>query len=483
MPGRPISDKLRCWLLGEMEVWRGGGLLSEEQTGRILDGYESPAEAAGRKRSLAVFALMGVAALLVGLAVLLLIAYNWERTPKELKLAGNLTAIAATYGLAFLLRYRWKARLLSEVAFFLGCLLFGAGIWLVAQVFHVQAHFPSGIWLWALGVLPLAICLDTLLLHALLAALLAVWVGCEIIGFPHLGAWLFGRWSHVPNGAYTLPLLALPGVLWAYRQRSPVTLAMYVLVLAWWVVLQPVAWHADQSVVYFIGAAGALFLVLAESHAPGSEMAAPYRNIGVLMCAGILILLSFLDFNMEMQQQRRLGLQDVEVTSLVATVAVAVLGLVTAVLAARVRPTGRAAHADLSDSVGQGLMRHWLPIGMVLLMVGLSLWNALLPVARTRGGWYHVDRGDFRVVVPTVLANVALVTLAIWLMRTGLREDRARPFAAGVILFVAWAVMRYIDLFGDLGGMLGASLMFFLCGAALFGLAMYWRRRKEVRDV
>ena len=52
-----------------------------------------------------------------------------------------------------------------------------------------------------------------------------------------------------------------------------------------------------------------------------------------------------------------------------------------------------------------------------------------------------------------------------------------------VILFVGWAVMRYIDLFGDFGGLLGASLMFFLCGAALFGLVMYWRRRKEVRNV
>jgi hypothetical protein len=43
--------------------------------------------------------------------------------------------------------------------------------------------------------------------------------------------------------------------------------------------------------------------------------------------------------------------------------------------------------------------------------------------------------------------------------------------------------MRYVDLFGDFGGLLGASVMFFLCGAALFGLAIYWRRRKEVADV
>jgi hypothetical protein len=43
-----------------------------------------------------------------------------------------------------------------------------------------------------------------------------------------------------------------------------------------------------------------------------------------------------------------------------------------------------------------------------------------------------------------------------------------------------WAVFRYADLFTGVGGMLGASLMFFLCGAALFGMARFWAHRKEL---
>jgi hypothetical protein len=86
-------------------------------------------------------------------------------------------------------------------------------------------------------------------------------------------------------------------------------------------------------------------------------------------------------------------------------------------------------------------------------------------------------------LIPTVLANVAVIALALWLMQVGLSEDRGLPFTAGVLLFLLWAVLRYIDLFGDFGGMLGASLMFFLCGATLFGVAQYWRRRKGVRHV
>jgi len=50
-----------------------------------------------------------------------------------------------------------------------------------------------------------------------------------------------------------------------------------------------------------------------------------------------------------------------------------------------------------------------------------------------------------------------------------------------VIYFLVWTPCRYADLFGERGGMLGTALMFFLCGAALAGLARFWNRRKAVR--
>jgi hypothetical protein len=83
--------------------------------------------------------------------------------------------------------------------------------------------------------------------------------------------------------------------------------------------------------------------------------------------------------------------------------------------------------------------------------------------------------------LPTVLVNVAMVAGAFWLMQIGLRDDRGRPFSAGVLYFLLWAVLRYVDLFGNLGGMLGAALMFFGCGAVLFAVGRYWQGRKEVR--
>jgi hypothetical protein len=74
-----------------------------------------------------------------------------------------------------------------------------------------------------------------------------------------------------------------------------------------------------------------------------------------------------------------------------------------------------------------------------------------------------------------------MVGFALWLMRVGLREERGQLFAAGIIYFLLWTIFRYIDLFGQYGGILGAALMFFLCGGALFGVARFWGRRKEVQ--
>ena len=40
------------------------------------------------------------------------------------------------------------------------------------------------------------------------------------------------------------------------------------------------------------------------------------------------------------------------------------------------------------------------------------------------------------------------------------------------MLFLTWAVVRYVDLFG-------AAVMFSMCGVGLFSLARFWSQRKE----
>ncbi len=447
MSKRAITAKQRAWLLDELTVWQSDAVVSEQQAHRIAELYEGAGELAEKGRSRAVFVLMAAAATLVGLAALLLIGYNWDDLSREMKLAMVLGVIALTYAAGFSLRYKRNAGTLSENVFFLGCLFYGAGIWLVAQVFHINAHYPDGIWWWAIGVLPFALALETRLLHALLVGLLALWAGQEVLNFGHLGGWLFGRWDFLPNGAYSLPLLALPGIVWAYRKQSVQTLSMYVPLLAWWTVLQVFAWKLGTNPIYFVGSVGALLLVVAEAHKGGSRFAIPYRHYGSLLVGGALVPLSFYDLNKHL-----VG----EWAGLVGPpVLVAVLALTAVVVTQRTIPRRQA-----------------IPLGLVVLM-------ALLPLLTA--GCRSSSCADAAALLPTILVNVAMVSGAFWLMQVGLREDRGRPFGAGVLYFLLWAVLRYVDLFGDFGGMLGAALMFFTCGGALFLVARYWQGRKEVR--
>jgi hypothetical protein len=463
MSKRAITAKQRAWLLDELSLWRRDAIVTEQQAQRIADLYEGAGEMAERGRSRAVFVLMAAAATLVGLAALLLIGYNWDQLDRLTKLAIVLGVIGLTHAAGFFLRYRRNALALSENVFFLGCLFYGAGIWLVAQVFHINAHYPDGIWWWAVGVLPFALCLETRLLHALLVGLLALWAGQEVLNFSHLGGWLFGRWDWLPNGAYSLPLLALPGIVWAYRKQSVQTLGMYIPLLTWWTVLQIFAWRLDSNPIYFIGAVGALLLVAAECHAAGSRFAIPYRYYGSLLVGGVLVPLSFYDFNRHLMPQWR-GL----------VIPPAVLAVLSMAIMLLTRRTGRASAGSVAGSSGAEVVtaRQAIPLGISLLMVLLPM---IAATGRTPSG------AQSAAAMPTLLVNVAMVAGAFWLMQIGLREDRGRPFAAGVLYFLLWSVLRYVDLFVDLGGTLWAAMMVFMCGGALFGVARYWQGRKEVR--
>jgi hypothetical protein len=485
MTKRPLLDRHREWLLEEIGAWRQRELVSAEQAAGILDLYETPHDLADRRRSHAVFVLMSAAALMCGLAVLLLVGYNWEELPRTAKLVMIFGVILGTHAGAFYLRYQQKSPAFSEAVFFLGCLLYGVGIWLVAQVFHLEGHYPDAVWYWAIGVLPFALCLDTLLLHGLLVALLALWAGMEVLGFSHLGGWFFGRWGLLPNGAYTLPLLAAPGLIWAYRKDSPTTVALYAALLAWWAVLQPFAWHRWDDpffIVAVIGSVAALLIIAGQSHRERSPFALPYRVFGGLLAAGTLIPLSYYDFHEELaRESSRLEVLWTGPARILATLALPAVAMAFAVLLHAVRQRRSNCVQPLSLEWPDLLRRLWFPVVLMVVMTFSSL-----------AGGAQQFRSDpilgytplgVPELVGAILGNVGMIACACWFLQVGFREDSGVFFAAGVLYFLLWAVLRYIDLFGDFGGMLGASAMFFLCAGALFGVALYWRRRQEVRDV
>jgi len=471
MSEREISEGQRSWLSKELATWQAAGILDVQQVTRIEGLYETRGQSAQRRASRAMFTLMGVAALLVGLAALLLIGYNWEAMPPAVKIAIVFGVVLGTYAAAFWTRYTRRARLGSELLIFLACLFYGCGIWLIAQTLNIQSHWPNGLWIWALGVLPFALALDTLLLHALLVGLLATWVGVEMIGFPDRIWW----WWFQGNGCYSLPLFALLGALWAYRKRSALAIALYVPLAVWWIVLQPVEWHATEQSVYLVGAAGAALLLLAEAHRPGDAMAVPFRFWGTAVSAGVLVPLSFAEFIHEMQSAHGFGVTTALVIGIAGAIAVA--GLI------MLQSTRVVRRAGDYGGIAVFFARQWFPVLLLGLMAWLALWNSTAQRIAPTSFNLELGRWSLAILLPTVATNAAMIALAFHLIRVGLAEDRGRPFTFGVLFFLLWTVLRYIDLFGGVGGMVSAAAMFLICGVALFGVARFWQTRKETCHV
>jgi uncharacterized membrane protein len=461
---REATQSQRDWLEGEIAAWREMGLVDEERARALVGLYESKESLEARRQSRGLLTLIALAATCVGLGVMLLIGYNWAEMPAPLKVTAIYAALIGTHAAGFGMRYQLGWRRLSEAAFFLGCLFYGAAIWLLAQIFNITSSNYDGVWWWAIGALPFALLLDTVLLHLLFAGLLGLWVGFEVLSLESL------IWG-LPNGGYSLPLLVAPGLWWAYRKNSAMTVGIYVPLLAWWVVLQPLAWKLQSNPAIFIGAVGALMLLVAALHAPRSPMAIPYRFYGIALTGATLIPLSFHDGNASSINEvvwmgggyasMRLGGMGQVLPIVVLAAAALILAIF---LKWKSRGDASRTQGSLAESLLELVQRHKTPFVLLGMFSFLSVY---LPAVHE--AW-----------VPTILANVAMVALALSLIRYGLTVDQGRAFGAGVAYLLLWAVLRYADLFGAFGGMLGASLMFFLCGGALLGVALYWRNRKAV---
>jgi hypothetical protein len=234
--------------------------------------------------------------------------------------------------------------------------------------------------------------------------------------------------------------------------------------IAWWIVLQAIAWDLSWQSLYLIGLMGAVFLILAEHHRQGSRMATPFRMAGTLFVGGALLPASFLSFHEEMHRWH--SYRNWAAPAFIQLVLMLLVFAVLVVFVQLFRPPTAADRANPFSRLLELARRQWVPFALALVFTALSFLDFVS--AETT-------------VIATVLANIAMIGFAVWLMQVGLRDERGWFFSAGVLYFLLWSIMRYIDLFGDAGGMLGAAGMFLLSGIALFGLTILWGKRRSLQ--
>lgn len=176
-------------LRDELPGWIERGWIDSDSRDRILQHYAQPASAQTLEKSSLIFALLGV--ILVGTGVISWLAANWSGMSKLARLLVLFGGLWLSYGAAYSFERRRQSRALPEALLLLGVLLFGANIMLVAQMYHIDAHYPGGVLLWALGGLLVAALLHSQPSLVAALALAILWSGMETFGFDQPLHWPF----------------------------------------------------------------------------------------------------------------------------------------------------------------------------------------------------------------------------------------------------------------------------------------------------
>lgn len=208
----------------ELPRWQQQGWITPEGGQAIL------ADLAAREPArhwAALLALMG--ALLLGVGAITWFAAHWDALSKVFKLLLILVALGGSHVAYGLSLARADLPKLAQGLALLSVLLFGAAIMLVGQIYHIDAHFPDGIALWAAGGLLTAWLLGSQ--PALLAALAlaALWTWFEMLEFQAMNWPLLGF----------LLLSARPILIREWPQAA----RLWGGVLLFWVL----AWHAQPE--------------------------------------------------------------------------------------------------------------------------------------------------------------------------------------------------------------------------------------------
>ena len=173
MADRSFADRLGR----ESETWVAEGIVSAEQAAAIRDRYALAGE---EPRGRATVALAVIGAVTVGFGVIGFVAANWEGMSNGARLALLTAAVAGAHAAAYHLRERTRsAPRVGEALYLVGVLLFGASLFLVGQMYNVQAHDPLALLLWAAGAIATALVVRSRAVAVASVLIFTAWIGYE----------------------------------------------------------------------------------------------------------------------------------------------------------------------------------------------------------------------------------------------------------------------------------------------------------------
>jgi len=396
--------------------WKTRGLIDADTAHALDADIGADAPGAGFRGFII---LAGIISLCFG--VMTFVAANWDDIPRLGRLGLIVGSMWASWAGAILSERRghpWLAQTLVLLA----SGIFGAGIMLVAQLYHIQGEPRDAVFLWMLGTALAAVATRSTPALVLALALLGLW-GCttdglgvadDRINWLFLPLWALGAaaawWMHSRFAAHVATIALLSWVIFVLLINDTTETAVFVIFLLCWVLI------------------GALLLSAARGWLKGFEGAA---LVYVLLFLAVLILVYYIALGHARAFER-------SIEPLLGTPALLYGGMAAAVAAtAAIALAARGSAVAYDCALNAGFTALWS--GVIFGM--------------------HSPLG----------ASAAMLAMAIWVVRMGWRAQERGLRVLGFLGFGGAMLLIYAETIGTL---IGTSL--FYVGAGVILLAGAW---------
>ncbi len=418
------------WLNREISAWQSEQLISDQQATQIRARYAVGENPSGWDKL--IFPVMG--AVVFGLGIILFFAYNWADLHKYQKLAVVFGSLLTVHGLGYYINRSVPAKKgLAEGMHVLGTMLFGAGIWLIAQIYHLDEHYPTGLLAWGLGALLFAWVLPSVAQGLIAVVLFSLWSGVEIVDF-----------RQTFHTSWLTILVGLVPLAWMMRSRALLFFSLLAFSILF---IYNIAENRSSILNYLPFFLACLYMALANLVIPSRfpESASVLHFIGFATYMFCLYLFSF-EFHGG-YFSRHSSYQWGSLAYYFTPITVSSIAWLTV------------------------FTQTWLHLSKLQRWEAYLIWSAMSLV--TAASLIPIQSNVFGF---SLLLNSIYLGHCIVLIKQGIQKVSWKRVSLGCILMAALLVVRFADLFGSL---LIRALLFVLLGIGLFTVGHFYTQQKQ----
>lgn len=425
----------------KIPYWQAHGWLNDTSAKAILSDAQPVESGINRLKSHKLSLILGImGVLLLSAGGISFFAANWQGMSKLIKLSLLFSSMASAYLAAAwaLPAHRYPA--LGQSFLLLGVLLFGNNIMLIAQIYHIDSHYPNGILLWSAGALITTMIMRSQAVLVAACVLALLWTGMETFDFGEI------HWPWLIFWAISVVI--------TIRQKYSIATHIVSLSLFFWLFFNfdNMSRFASQGFVVQTNLLSGITLFMLSrtmKWQQGSEyFIAMFSRYAFIFAMIFLYVLSFpeLDYYLVFRQANEYSQQIVLFSNLVLIALIAMISFWN--FKQLKRPVPRYKWFGLA----------WLFVLIVTLLVN---------------GFYFQGQANLTVII----VNLLLFLLVIGLIYYGLNEHNIFYLNSAFVIFTITLLSRYFDTFWRL---MDRSL-FFIVGGLLLIIGGYWLEKKRRR--